>query len=59
LSKGNVKTPAASEWRWEDKKVDLPEGLDGDPWQHPIIRIIMSAGGKLMFYLNTTDLFYQ
>jgi hypothetical protein len=59
LSKGDVKTPAASEWRWEDKKVDLPEGLDGDPWQHPIIRIIMSAGGKLMLYLNTTDLFNQ
>jgi hypothetical protein len=57
LSKGDAKNPAASEWRWEDEKVSLPEGLDGDPWQHPIIRIIMSAGGKLMLYLNTTDLF--
>ncbi len=49
--------PAANEWRWEDTGVSLPDGLTGDPWQHPIARIIISSGGKLVYYLNTTDLF--
>ena len=52
-----VANPAANEWRWEDKNVSLPDGLTGDPWQHPIARIIISSGGKLVYYLNTTDLF--
>ncbi len=58
-SKTTAKNPAQNEWRWEDKNVSLPEGLTGDPWQHPLIRIIISSGGKLVYYLNTTDLFSQ
>lgn len=56
-SKPGVANPAQNEWRWEDKNVSLPDGLTGDPWQHPIARIIISSGGKLVYYLNTTDLF--
>lgn len=56
-SKTDAKNPAQSEWVWEDKSVSLPEGLTGDPWQHPMIRIVISSGGKLIYYLNTTDLF--
>jgi len=56
-SKPGVANPAQNEWRWEDKSVSLPDGLTGDPWQHPIARIIISSGGKLVYYLNTTDLF--
>lgn len=58
-SKTDAKNPAMNEWKWEDKRVSLPEGLTGDPWQHPLIRIIISSGGKLDYYLNTTDLFSQ
>ena len=58
-SKPGTTNPAANEWRWEDKSVSLPDGLMGDPWQHPIARIIISSGGKLLSYLNTTDLFSQ
>ncbi|MDD4995597.1 MAG: hypothetical protein PHW53_03990 [Patescibacteria group bacterium] len=56
-SKPDAKNPAANEWRWEDKSYKLPDGLMGDPWPYPTMRIIMSAGGKLVYYLNTTDLF--
>lgn len=56
-SKPGAANPAANEWQWEDKNVSLPDGLTGDPWQHPIARIIISSGGKLIYYLNTTDLF--
>ncbi len=56
-SKPGAKNPAANEWKWEDKNVSLPDGLVGDPWAHPIARIIMSSGGKLIYYLNTTELF--
>ncbi len=56
-SKKGVANPAHNEWRWEDKSISLPDGLTGDPWQHPIARIIMTSGGKLIYYLNTTDLF--
>lgn len=56
-SKPGATNPAQNEWRWEDKNVSLPNGLTGDPWQHPIARIIISSGGKLVYYLNTTDLF--
>lgn len=56
-SKPGAVNPAANEWQWEDKNVSLPDGLTGDPWQHPIARIIISSGGKLIYYLNTTDLF--
>lgn len=58
-SKTGAVNPAANEWRWEDKGVLLPDGLTGDPWSHPIARIIISSGGKLIYYLNTTDLFKQ
>lgn len=56
-SKQGTANPAMNEWKWESTGVSLPEGLTGDPWQHPIIRIIISSGGKLVYYLNTTDLF--
>ena len=56
-SKAGAANPAQNEWRWEDKNVSLPDGLTGDPWQYPIARIIISSGGKLVYYLNTTDLF--
>lgn len=56
-SKKGVANPAHNEWRWEDKNISLPNGLTGDPWQHPIARIIMTSGGKLIYYLNTTNLF--
>ncbi len=56
-SKKGTANPAMNEWKWEDKSISLPEGLTGDPWQHPLIRIVISSGGKLIYYLNTTDLF--
>lgn len=56
-SKPGAKNSAANEWRWEDKSYKLPAGLAGDPWPYPTMRIIMSAGGKLVYYLNTTELF--
>lgn len=58
-SKKGSANPVANEWKWEDKSVSLPDGLTGDPWQYPIIRIIMTSGGKLLYYLNTTGLFAQ
>jgi len=54
---GTAKNPEQNEWVWEDKSISLPEGLTGDPWQHPMIRIVISSGGKLVYYLNTTGLF--
>lgn len=56
-SKPGTENPAANEWRWEDKNYKLPDGLMGDPWPYPTMRIIMSAGGKPVYYLNTTELF--
>lgn len=58
-SKPGAANPAQNEWKWEDASVSLPDGLTGDPWQHPIARIVISSGGKLVYYLNTTDLFGQ
>jgi len=58
-SKPGVANPAMNEWKWEDKGYKLPEGLMGDPSPYPTMRIIMSSGGKLVYYLNTTDLFSQ
>ncbi len=55
--KRNPKNPDTIEWFWEYENISLPEGLTGDPFQHPVIRIIMSSNGKLVYYLNTTDLF--
>ena len=56
-SKPGAENPAANEWRWEDTSYKLPEGLVGDPWPYPTMRIIMSVGGKLVYYPNTTELF--
>ncbi|OGZ91032.1 MAG: hypothetical protein A2599_02760 [Candidatus Staskawiczbacteria bacterium RIFOXYD1_FULL_39_28] len=56
-SKTIAKNPAMNEWRWEDKSYKLPEGLTSDPFPYPMIRIIISSGGKLVYYLNTTELF--
>lgn len=56
-SKSGVENPSHNEWRWEDKSYKLPEGLVADPFPYPTMRIIMSSGGKLVYYLNTTDLF--
>ncbi|MFA5300237.1 MAG: hypothetical protein WC389_18775, partial [Lutibacter sp.] len=56
-SKTTAKNPAMNEWRWEDKSYKLPEGLTSDPFPYPMIRIIISSGGKLIYYLNTTELF--
>jgi len=56
-SKTTAKNPAMNEWRWEDKSYKLPEGLTSDPFPYPMIRIIISSGGKLVYYLNTTELF--
>lgn len=41
-------------WTWQDKSYTLPEGLTSEPWQYPIIRIILDKQGRLMTYLNTT-----
>lgn len=56
--KRNPKNPDTIEWFWEYENISLPEGLTGDPFQHPVIRVIMSSNGKLVYYLNTADLFY-
>ncbi len=56
-SKPGAVNPAHNIWQWEDKNYRLPEGLVGDPSPYPTMRIIMSSGGKLVNYLNTTDLF--
>lgn len=45
------------EWLWEDKNISLPEGLTGDPYQHPVIKIMLTKDGRLDYYLNTTELF--
>jgi hypothetical protein len=45
------------EWLWEDNSISLPEGLTGDPYQHPVIKIMLTKDGRLDYYLNTTELF--
>jgi len=49
--------PAMNEWRWEDKSYKLPEGLYSDAFAYPVLRIIISSGGKLVYYFNSTSLF--
>jgi hypothetical protein len=51
ITKSNV-----HEWKWEDKNYKLPEGLGGDPYSYPIIRIAI-YGDKSILYENTTSLF--
>lgn len=54
--KGAV-NPAQNEWRWEDKNYKLPDGLYSDAFAYPVLRIVMSSGGKLIYYFNSTGLF--
>jgi len=49
--------PAMNEWMWEDKSYKLPEGLYSDAFAYPVLRIIISSGGKLVYYFNSTSLF--
>lgn len=44
------------QWFWEDKTYKLPEGLEGRPYSHPIIRISVH-GNKQIQYWNTVSLF--
>ena len=46
----------SQEWRWEDKNYKLPEGLTGDPYSYPVIRIVI-YGDKSILYENTISLF--
>lgn len=48
---------AAHEWSWKDMSFKVPEGLVADPFPYPIVRVHISADGKLVFYGNTTSLF--
>jgi hypothetical protein len=54
-SKQGADNPAANEWKWQDTSYQLPEGMSGDI---PTIRIIISSGGKLILYFNSSELFY-
>jgi len=44
------------QWLWENKGYKLPEGLEGRPWSHPIIRISVN-GDQTISYWNTVPLF--
>ncbi len=52
-----VNIAAAHEWIWQDTSYQLPEGLTGDVYNYPTIRIIVSSSGKLIYYFNSVDLF--
>jgi len=52
-----VNIAAAHEWIWQDTSYKLPEGLTGDVYNYPTIRIIVSSGGKLIHYFNSVGLF--
>lgn len=52
-----VNIAAAHEWIWQDTDYKLPEGLTGDVYNYPTIRIIVSSGGKLVHYFNSVGLF--
>jgi|GEM_PF-1286150 len=51
-SKEESINPAANEWKWQDTNYKLPEGMSGDI---PTIRIIISSGGKLIYYVNGSE----
>ena len=51
-SKKGTINPAFNEWKWEDKNYKLPAGLGGSI---PTIRIIISSGGKLIYYFNSSE----
>ena len=56
-TKDAVNMAAAHEWIWQDTSYKLPEGLIGDVYNYPTIRIIISSGGKLISYFNSVGLF--
>lgn len=56
-SKPGAANPAANEWIWQDTSYRLPDGLTGDVYNYPTIRIIISSGGKLIHYFNSVGLF--
>jgi hypothetical protein len=56
-SKQGASNPAANEWIWQDTSYRLPDGLTGDVYNYPTIRIIVSSGGKLLHYFNSVGLF--
>ena len=43
---------AANEWKWKDTGYKLPEGMSNDI---PTVRIIISSGGKLIYYFNSSE----
>ena len=56
-SKPGAANPSANEWIWQDTSYHLPDGLTGDVYNYPTIRIIISSGGKLIHYFNSIGLF--
>jgi len=52
-----VNVAAAHEWIWQDTSYRLPEGLTGDVYNYPTIRVIFSSGGQLIHYFNSVGLF--
>jgi hypothetical protein len=54
--KGTAK-PSQNEWRWENKSYKLPDGLYSDTFAYPVLRIVMTSGGNLLYYFNSTKLF--
>jgi hypothetical protein len=56
-TKNAINAPAANEWFWQDTSYKLPEDLSGDVYNYPTIRIIISSGGKLIYYFNSVGLF--
>lgn len=56
-SKQGAANPAANEWIWQDTSYKLSDGLTGDVYNYPTIRIIISSGGKLIHYFNSVGLF--
>lgn len=55
-SKKGAANPEINEWKWEDKSYKIPEGLSGD-LSYPTIRVILSSGGRLVYYFNSSNLF--
>jgi len=56
-AEGVLSKPAQNEWRWENKSYKLPDGLYSDAFSYPVLRIVISSGGKLVHYFNSTGLF--
>ena len=43
-------------WLWEDKDYQLPAGLEGRPYSHPVVRISVDNSKGIMYW-NTVPLF--